>query len=58
LGPNAEGGSINMVTQEPVNKYNADALIGTGSGDMLLSSFRLGSRLQHFFYQARSTGSN
>ncbi len=51
LGPNAEGGSINMVTQEPVNKYNADALIGTGSGDMLLSSLRLGSRLQHFFYQ-------
>ncbi len=51
LGPNAEGGSINMVTQEPVKKFDADALIGTGSGNMLLSSLRLGSRVQHFFYQ-------
>jgi outer membrane receptor protein involved in Fe transport len=51
LGPNALGGSINMVTEEPINKYNADALIGTGSGDTLLSSLRLGSRLQHFFFQ-------
>jgi iron complex outermembrane receptor protein len=51
LGPNALGGSINMVTQEPVKKYNADALIGTGSGNTLLSSLRLGSRVEHFFYQ-------
>jgi iron complex outermembrane recepter protein len=51
LGPNALGGSINMVTEEPVNKYNADALIGTGSGDTLLSALRLGSRFQHFFVQ-------
>ncbi len=33
LGPNAEGGSINMVTEEPVKKFDADALIGTGSGN-------------------------
>jgi iron complex outermembrane receptor protein len=51
LGPNALGGSINMVTQEPVKKFDADALIGTGSGDMLLSSLRLGSRWSNFFYQ-------
>ena len=48
LGPNALGGSINMVTEEPAKKFNADALIGTGSGSTLLSSLRLGSRLRHF----------
>jgi iron complex outermembrane recepter protein len=52
LGPNALGGSINMVTEEPVKKFDADALIGGGSGDTLLSSLRLGSRTSHFFYQA------
>ncbi len=51
LGPNAVGGSINMVTEEPVKKFDADALIGTGSGDTLLSSLRLGSRWKHFFFQ-------
>ena len=51
LGPNALGGSINMVTEEPVKKFNADALIGTGSGNALLSALRLGSRLEHFFFQ-------
>ncbi len=51
LGPNALGGSINMVTEEPVKKFDADALIGTGSGDALLSSLRLGSRWRHFFFQ-------
>ena len=51
LGPNALGGSINMVTEEPVKKFNADALIGRGSGDTLLSALRLGSRWRHFFFQ-------
>ena len=51
LGPNALGGSINMVTEEPAKKFDADALIGTGSGDTLLSSLRLGSRWEHFFFQ-------
>jgi len=51
LGPNAEGGSINMVTEEPVKKFDADALIGTASGDSLLSALRLGSRWEHFFFQ-------
>ena len=51
LGPNALGGSINMVTEEPVKKFSADALIGTASGDALLSSLRLGSRWKNFFFQ-------
>lgn len=51
LGPNALGGSINMVTEEPVKKFSADALIGTASGDTLLSSLRLGSRWKNFFFQ-------
>src|ERR1700689_2522540 len=51
LGPNAGGGSVNMVTEEPVKKFDADALIGTGSGDALLSALRLGSRWRHFFFQ-------
>lgn len=51
LGPNALGGSVNIVTEEPVKKIDADALIGTGSGDTLLSSLRLGSRFEHFFVQ-------
>ena len=58
LGPNALGGSINMVTEEPVKKFNADALIGTGSGDSLLSSLRLGSRCGISFFRARSTGAS
>lgn len=51
VGPNALGGSINMVTAEPVKKFDADALIGTGSGNTLLSALRLGSRWRHVFYQ-------
>ena len=52
LGPNALGGAINMVTEAPVKKFDADALLGTGSGDALLSSLRLGSRWRHFFFQS------
>lgn len=51
LGPNGLGGTINLVTQEPTKRYNADALIGTGSGNTLLSSLRLGSRWRRFFFQ-------
>ena len=36
LGPNALGGSINLVTKQPEKKLEADALIGTGSGKTLL----------------------
>jgi iron complex outermembrane receptor protein len=51
LGPNALGGSINLVTKEPVKKLEGDALIGTGSGNRLLSSLHLGSRWRHFLVQ-------
>lgn len=51
LGPNALGGSINLVTKQPEKKLDADALIGTGSGDMLLASMHLGSRWQDFYLQ-------
>ena len=50
-GPNALGGAINLVTVEPVKKIEGEALVGTGSGDTLLSSVRLGSRMRHFFVQ-------
>jgi len=51
LGPNALGGSINLVTKQPEKKLDADALIGTGSGDLLLASAHLGSRWRHFYAQ-------
>jgi iron complex outermembrane recepter protein len=51
LGPNALGGSINLVTRQPEKKFESDALIGTGSGNQLLSSLHLGSRFQHFYVQ-------
>jgi iron complex outermembrane receptor protein len=51
LGPNALGGSVNLVTREPQKKIEGEALIGTGAGDQLLSSLHLGSRFQHFYVQ-------
>jgi iron complex outermembrane recepter protein len=51
LGPNALGGSINLVTKQPEKKFEADALLGTGSGKTLLSSLHLGSRWQSFYFQ-------
>jgi iron complex outermembrane receptor protein len=49
LGPNALGGSINLVTKQPEKKLDADALIGTGSGETLLTSLHLGSRWRRFY---------
>jgi iron complex outermembrane receptor protein len=51
LGPNGLGGAINLVTKEPIEKMEGDALIGTGSGKELLSSLHLGSRWRKFFVQ-------
>ena len=51
LGPNALGGSINLVTRQPEKKLQGDVLMGTGSGDMLLSSVNLGSRWEKFYFQ-------
>ncbi len=51
LGPNALGGSINLVTREPEKKYEADVVMGTGSADMFLSSVNIGSRWEKFYVQ-------
>jgi iron complex outermembrane recepter protein len=51
LGANGLGGSINLVTRQPEKKIQADVMMGTGSGDMLLSSVNLGSRWQKFYFQ-------
>jgi iron complex outermembrane receptor protein len=51
LGPNALGGTINLVTQQPTKRVDIDALIGTGSGNTLVSALRLGSRWRRFFFQ-------
>ncbi len=51
LGPNAMGGSINLVTRQPEKKLQGEALMGTGSGDTLLAALNVGSRLQKFYFQ-------
>lgn len=51
LGPNAMGGSINIVTREPQKKMQGDFMLGTGSGDMFTSSANLGSRWEKFYLQ-------
>ena len=51
LGPNALGGSVNMVTREPARKFEGDMLMGTASGNGLLSSLNVGSRWKRFFAQ-------
>ncbi len=51
LGANGLGGSINLVTRQPEKNYQGEILMGTGSGDMLLSSVNLGSRWQKFYFQ-------
>jgi iron complex outermembrane receptor protein len=51
LGPNALGGSINIVTRQPEKKLQGDVLLGTGSADTLLSSVNLGSKWDRFYVQ-------
>lgn len=51
MGPNGLAGSINLITKEPQKKLETEALLGTGSGGMLLSSVRLGSRWDHFYVE-------
>jgi iron complex outermembrane recepter protein len=51
MGPNGLAGSINLVTRQPEKKFEANGLIGTGSGKQLLSSLGLGSRWDHFYVQ-------
>ena len=51
MGPNALGGAINLVTNEPARRIEGDALIGIGSGGAFPSLFNLGSRWPHFLVQ-------
>lgn len=51
MGPNGMGGSINLVTRQPEKKIEADATMGTGSGEQLLASLHLGSKFDHFYVQ-------
>lgn len=44
LGPDALGGSVNLVSREPSRPFEGDAAMGTYSGNGLLSSLRIGSR--------------
>jgi iron complex outermembrane receptor protein len=49
LGPNGLGGTVNMVTRQPEKKIEGDAVMGTGSGEMLEAGIHLGSRWDKFF---------
>ena len=51
LGPNALGGVINLVTRQPQQKLEADAFLGTASGNVLNSGLHLGSRWRRVFFQ-------
>jgi iron complex outermembrane receptor protein len=48
LGPNGLGGAVNLITRQPEKKLEADAALGTGSGNKLESWLHLGSRWQPF----------
>ncbi len=50
-GTNNMAGSINLVTRQPEKKFEANGLIGTGSGKQVLSSVGLGSRWDNFYIQ-------
>ncbi len=52
LGPNGLGGAVSLVTRQPEKKLDADAAVGTGSGNRLESWLHLGSRWRRFFIQA------
>jgi iron complex outermembrane receptor protein len=52
LGANNLGGSINLVTRQPEKKFESNAEIGTGSGDLFLASLQLGSRWEKFYLQS------
>jgi iron complex outermembrane receptor protein len=52
MGANNLGGSINLVTRQPEKKFEAEATLGTGSGNLQLGSLQLGSRLEKVFFQS------
>jgi iron complex outermembrane recepter protein len=50
-GPNGLGGAVNIVTKQPERKFEGEAGIGTGPGNLLNSDLRLGTRWRQFFGQ-------
>lgn len=51
LGANNLGGSINLITRQPQKAFEADAAVGTGSGEQFLGSLQLGTRMEKFYLQ-------
>ena len=51
LGPNALGGTVNLVTREPSKNFEGNAAMGTSSGNGLLSSLRVGTKQTRFLAQ-------
>lgn len=51
MGANNLGGSINLVTREPEKPFEADAVIGTGSGEMVQTGLQLGAKMDKFYVQ-------
>jgi iron complex outermembrane receptor protein len=51
LGPNLLGGVVNLVTREPRERLEGEAFLGAGSGKLLKSGARLGSRWRKFYVQ-------
>lgn len=51
-GPNTLGGAINVVTRQPREKFEMDALAGVFSGDGREFSLNLGSRQETYYVQA------
>lgn len=51
LGPNTIGGSINLVSFQPTDKVNVQAITGLGSGNTYEYGINAGSRGEKFFVQ-------
>ncbi len=52
LGPNTIGGSINLVSFQPTDKVNVQAMTGLGSGNTYEYGINAGSRMEKVFVQA------
>lgn len=50
-GPNTIGGSINLVSFQPTDKVNVQAITGLGSGNTYEYGINAGSRREKFFVQ-------
>ncbi|MFC4621392.1 TonB-dependent receptor plug domain-containing protein [Comamonas nitrativorans] len=50
-GPNTLGGAINLVTRKPVKRFEGDALLGLGAGQMRKAAVNLGGNQGSWYYQ-------